>query len=159
MRASQRRSPFRSAASSSEREGPLERLEHAIGPWVSFGILPIFAFANAGVSLAGFSFAHLAAPVPLGIALGLFFGKPIGIFSFAYFAISGGFAATPEATSRLQLFGASVLAGIGFTMSLFIGMLAFTDPAMAIDVRLGVLSGSILSAIAGYAILARSAAR
>ncbi len=145
------------AASSSDREGPLERLEHAIGPWVSLCILPVFAFANAGVSLAGFSLAHFAAPVPLGIALGLFLGKPIGIYSFARTAIASGLAAAPEGASRLQLFGASVLAGIGFTMSLFIGMLAFTDPAMAVDVRLGVLSGSILSAIAGYAILARTA--
>lgn len=134
-------------------EGPLEKLEHALGPWVSFGILPLFAFANAGVSLAGLSSADLTAPIPLGIALGLFLGKPLGIYAFARTAISSGLAAMPKGTTNMQLFGASALAGIGFTMSLFIGMLAFADPALSAHVRLGVLSGSILSALAGYAIL------
>ena len=145
------------AAGNGDREGPLEKLEHAIGPWVSFAILPIFAFANAGVSLAGVSLADLTSPVPLGIALGLFIGKPVGIYAFARVAISSALATAPAATTSLQLFGASVLAGIGFTMSLFIGMLAFADPAMATDVRLGVLSGSLLSAGLGYMILARAA--
>ena len=134
-------------------EGPLEKLEHALGPWVSFAILPLFAFANAGVSLAGLSPSDLAAPVPLGIALGLFLGKPIGIYAFARTAISSGFAAMPLGTSQMQLFGASALAGIGFTMSLFIGMLAFTDPSFSSHVRLGVLTGSILSGLAGFGIL------
>ncbi|MEQ1716668.1 MAG: Na+/H+ antiporter NhaA [Hyphomicrobium sp.] len=147
------------AAGSPEREGPLEKLEHAIGPWVSFAILPLFAFANAGVPLAGISFGDLAAPIPLGIALGLFVGKPLGIYSFARAAIASGVAAMPEDTTRAHLFGASVLAGIGFTMSLFIGLLAFPDPALATYVRLGVLTGSLLSAIAGYLLLARITAR
>lgn len=135
------------------QKGPLERLEHAIGPWVSFLILPIFAFANAGVSLAGLSMAELMSPVPLGIALGLLIGKPLGIYIFSIVAIGAGFAQMPSNTTRAQLFGASVLAGIGFTMSLFIGILAFTDPAMAKDVRLGVLSGSLIAATLGYIVL------
>lgn len=141
------------AAGTPEREGPLERLEHAIGPWVSFAILPIFAFANAGVSLAGLSLADLTATVPLGIALGLLIGKPLGIYTFARAAIRAGLATMPEGASNKQLFGASVLGGIGFTMSLFIGILAFRDPAMATFVRLGVLSGSLAAAILGYIIL------
>ncbi len=141
------------AAGAAGQEGPLEKLEHALGPWVSFGILPLFAFANAGVSMSGLTLADLAAPVPLGIALGLFIGKPIGIYSFARTAISAGFAVMPHGTNSMQLFGASALAGIGFTMSLFIGMLAFTDPAFSSHVRLGVLTGSILSGLAGFGIL------
>ncbi len=141
------------ASGRSGHEGPLEKLEHALGPWVSFGILPLFAFANAGVSLAGLSPVDLAAPVPLGIALGLFLGKPIGIYSFARTAISSGLASMPQGTTQMQLFGASALAGIGFTMSLFIGMLAFSDPAFSTHVRLGVLTGSILSGLAGFGIL------
>jgi Na+:H+ antiporter, NhaA family len=141
------------AAGSAGHEGPLEKLEHTLGPWVSFGILPLFAFANAGVSMNGLTLADLAAPVPLGIALGLFIGKPVGIYSFAHMAISSGLASMPQNTTRLQLFGASALAGIGFTMSLFIGMLAFTDPAFSPHVRLGVLTGSLLSGLAGFAIL------
>jgi len=141
------------AAGSPEREGPLEKLEHAIGPWVSFAILPVFAFGNAGVSLAGLSVGDLTAPVPLGIALGLLIGKPLGIYTSSRVAIRSGLASMPEGASKKQLFGASVLAGIGFTMSLFIGILAFKDPAMGNYVRLGVLSGSLTSAILGYAIL------
>lgn len=138
------------------REGPLEKLEHAIGPYVSFIILPVFAFGNAGVSLKGISLADLAAPIPLGIALGLIIGKPLGIYVFARTAISAGLSSMPDDTTRMQLFGASVLAGIGFTMSLFIGILAFADPALGTYVRLGVLTGSIVSAVAGYLILARA---
>jgi len=145
------------AASESEREGPLERLEHAIGPWVSFGILPIFALANAGVSLAGLSLADLAKPIPLGIALGLLIGKPVGIFSFAGMAIRAGIADMPRDAAWSQLFGVAVLAGIGFTMSLFIGLLAFSDTELATHVRLGVLSASVLAAALGYLILALSA--
>ena len=141
------------AAGHAGHEGPLEKLEHALGPWVSFGILPLFAFANAGVSMDGLTLADLAAPVPLGIALGLFIGKPAGIYSFARVAISSGLASMPQGATRMQLFGASALAGIGFTMSLFIGMLAFTDPAFSPHVRLGVLTGSLLSGLAGFAIL------
>ena len=141
------------AAGTAGHEGPLEKLEHALGPWVSFGILPLFAFANAGVSLEGNSLADLSAPVPLGIALGLFIGKPVGIYSFARMAISSGLASMPQGTNQLQLLGAGALAGIGFTMSLFIGILAFTDPAFSSHIRLGVLTGSILSGLAGFGIL------
>jgi Na+:H+ antiporter, NhaA family len=141
------------AAGKAGQEGPLEKLEHTLGPWVSFGILPLFAFANAGVSLAGLSLADLAAPVPLGITLGLFLGKPLGIYAFARTAISSGVAVMPRGTNSMQLFGASALAGIGFTMSLFIGMLAFTDPAFSSHVKLGVLTGSILSGLTGFGIL------
>jgi NhaA family Na+:H+ antiporter len=140
-------------------EGPLEKLEHAIAPYVSFFILPVFAFANAGVSLAGLSLADLAAPIPLGIALGLIIGKPLGIYVFSVAAIKAGIARMPDDTNKLQLFGAGVLAGIGFTMSLFIGILAFQDPAIGTHVRLGVLSGSIVSAILGYLILSRAQSR
>jgi len=140
-------------AGTPEREGPLERLEHAIGPWVSFAILPIFAFSNAGVPLAGLSISDLTATVPLGIALGLLIGKPVGIYAFARAAVRAGLANMPAGANDKQLFGASVLGGIGFTMSLFIGILAFPDPAMAKFVRLGVLSGSLVAAILGYIIL------
>lgn len=137
-------------------QGPLEDLEHALHTWVTFGILPAFAFANAGVSLAGTTFAKVVSTIPLGIALGLVVGKPLGIFSFAWAAIRLGLAQRPEATSWVQLAGAGVLGGIGFTMSLFIGMLAFPEPAFAAELRLGVLLGSGLSAILGYMILARA---
>ncbi len=145
------------AGAADGREGPLERLEHGLSPWVSFAILPIFAFANAGVSLKGISAADLLTPIPLGIALGLFFGKMIGIFSFSEAAIRSGLAHKPAGSTALQMLGISVLGGIGFTMSLFIGTLAFPDPVHATDLRLGVLSGSLLSAVAGYIILARAA--
>jgi Na+:H+ antiporter, NhaA family len=142
-------------AGTPEREGPLEKLEHALGPWVSFGVLPLFALANAGVSLKGVTAAQAFDTIPLGIVLGLFFGKPIGIYGFARAAIASGTASMPAGTSAKQLFGAAVLGGIGFTMSLFIGMLAFPDPALATELRIGVLAGSILSAIAGYIVLKR----
>lgn len=137
-------------------EGPLETLESAIDPWVTFLILPIFAFANAGVSLAGVSASEVLSPIPLGIALGLFIGKPIGIYGFARAAIASGVGEMPPGASQVQLFGTAVLGGIGFTMSLFIGMLAFPEPGASAEVRLGVLSGSLLSALAGYIILSRS---
>ena len=134
-------------------ESPLEHLEHDLHTWVAFLILPLFAFANAGVSLAGLSFADLLAPVPLGIAAGLFIGKQVGVFGFAWGSVKLGICERPEGTTWLQLYGVSLLTGIGFTMSLFIGTLAFPDPALAADVRIGVLSGSILSAVIGYLIL------
>ncbi|MGL4395934.1 MAG: Na+/H+ antiporter NhaA [Hyphomicrobium sp.] len=145
------------AASETDREGPLEKLEHTLAPWVSFGILPVFAFANAGVSLAGLTPAAFLTPIPLGIALGLLIGKPIGVYTFARAAISARIADMPENTSWRQMLGAGVLAGIGFTMSLFIGMLAFPDPAYAVSIRIGVLAGSIVAGILGYVLLARAA--
>ena len=134
-------------------ESMLERAEHALAPWVKFGVAPLFAFANAGVSLAGFSFSALVAPIPLGIAAGLFVGKQIGIFASAWLAVRAGIAEMPQGATWRQIYGAAILGGIGFTMSLFIGTLAFPDPSYAVAVRAGVLVGSILSAIAGYAVL------
>ncbi len=142
-------------ASSRGLEGPLEKLEHRLSPWVSFGVLPIFAFANAGVSLAGVAPSQFIAPIPLGIILGLLIGKPLGIYSFARLSIHNERAEMPAGTSRQQLLGAAILGGIGFTMSLFIGTLALPDPSFATPLRIGVLTGSILSGLAGYLILSQ----
>jgi NhaA family Na+:H+ antiporter len=134
----------------------LEQLEENLHPWVAFAVLPLFAFANAGVSLQGLSLENLLEPIPLGIAAGLFAGKAIGIFGATWIAVMGGLAHKPDGATWLQILGVALLGGIGFTMSLFIGMLAFPDPAEAASLRLGVLTGSLLSAVAGYLILAAS---
>ncbi len=129
----------------------LIKLEHAISPYVAFGIMPLFAFANAGVSLEAISFSSLFLPVPLGILLGLFIGKQIGVFLFSYISIKLGFAQMPNNSNWIQLYGVGILTGIGFTMSLFVGNLAFIENTQYIDgVKLGVLSGSLLSTITGY---------
>jgi NhaA family Na+:H+ antiporter len=140
-------------------QSPLESLEETLHPWVAFGVAPLFAFANAGVSLEGFSLASLGAPIPLGIALGLIVGKQAGIFGSVWLAIKTGLCSRPEGASWLQLYGVAVLGGIGFTMSLFIGTLAFSDPARAADVRIGVLTGSLASAALGYLVLWRAGVR
>ncbi|NNG04640.1 MAG: Na+/H+ antiporter NhaA [Inquilinus sp.] len=132
---------------------PLKELEHMLHPWVAFGILPVFAFANAGVSLAGLSFADLLAPLPLGIAAGLFLGKQAGVLGFVYGGVRLGWCRLPPGTHWLHFYGVALLTGIGFTMSLFIGTLAFTDGAFAAEVRIGVIGGSILSAALGFAVL------
>ena len=132
---------------------PLERLEHNLAPWVMFGVMPLFAFANAGVSLAGMSLGSIFAPIPLGVALGLLVGKTAGIFGAVWLAVRWRIAAAPEGATADQVLGVAMLAGIGFTMSLFIGMLAFPDPAYAAPLRLGVLVGSLLSAVGGYLLL------
>jgi len=132
---------------------PLGRLEHALHPWVMLLVMPLFAFANAGVALAGLSPAALLAPIPLGIALGLFAGKQLGVFGFAWAAVRAGICRLPDGVGWAQIYGAGLLAGIGFTMSLFIGALAFPSAEHAAAVRLGVLSGSILSGITGYVVL------
>ncbi|HYD30620.1 MAG TPA: Na+/H+ antiporter NhaA, partial [Azospirillaceae bacterium] len=132
---------------------PLMEAEHALHPWVAYGILPAFAFANAGVSLQGVSLANLADPVPLGIATGLFVGKQAGVMLFGLGATRLGLVRLPAGVSLLQFYGVALLTGIGFTMSLFIGALAFDDPALAAEVRLGVLAGSVLSGLAGYGVL------
>lgn len=137
-------------------KSPLHALERGLLPYVNFVILPIFAFANAGVSLAGLSIADLFAPVPLGIAAGLFIGKQIGVFGFTYATVKLGLAKLPQGVTWMHIYGLACLAGIGFTMSLFIGGLSFNDPALAADVRLGVLAGSTLSAILGYVLLRRA---
>ena len=121
-----------------------------IGPWVRFFVLPLFAFANAGVSLSGITLAHVTSSIPMGIALGLLIGKATGIFAFSFAAIRMRLAAPPEGATWAQIFGVAILGGIGFTMSLFIGMLAFTDAERAAEIRIGVLLGSFASALAGY---------
>ena len=135
-------------------ESPLHRLEHALTPWVAFLIVPIFGFANAGVDLAGSSLATLLAPLPLGIAAGLFFGKQIGVFGGVLLAVKTGLAAKPRGATWLQIYAVCLLCGIGFTMSLFIGGLAFPDnPELVEEAKAGILAGSLLSAIVGCAIL------
>lgn len=132
----------------------LRKIEHNISPYVAFGIMPLFAFANAGVSLEGVSFSSLLLPVPLGILLGLFFGKQLGVFLFSYVSIKLKMAQMPNNANWLNFYGVGILTGIGFTMSLFIGNLAFIENTEYIDgVKIGVLSGSLLSTIFGYFIL------
>lgn len=134
-------------------ERPLERMEHALHPWVAFLVIPVFGFANAGLPLSGLEPAALLEPLPLGIALGLLIGKQVGIFGFAWLAVKVRLASMPDEVNWRQIHGMSLLAAIGFTMSLFIGNLAFTDPLLFDQVRLGVLSGSLIAAVAGYALL------
>jgi NhaA family Na+:H+ antiporter len=141
------------------RQSPLRHLEHILHPWVTFGIMPLFAFANAGVSLKGFSVDSIVQPLPLGIALGLFLGKQLGVMSFAWAGVRLKLAHLPRETGWLSLYGVACLAGIGFTMSLFIGTLAFPGNQSAAAVRMGVLGGSLLSALLGYAVLRLAMAR
>ena len=141
------------AAGEAEGARPAIVLEHALKPWSAWFIMPVFAFANAGLSLAGLSLASLVEPVPLGIVAGLFLGKQVGIVLGAGLLIALGVAALPAAATWRQLYGVSILGGIGFTMSLFIGTLAFADATHETQVRLGVLVGSLLSALLGYAVL------
>ncbi|MEM0895384.1 MAG: Na+/H+ antiporter NhaA [Verrucomicrobiota bacterium] len=135
-----------------DKSGLAYRIEHGLHPWVVFLILPVFAFANAGVPILGMSPTALLEPVPLGIAAGLFFGKQIGVFLLSLFAVKVGLARLPEGVNWGQVYGVACLCGIGFTMSLFIGSLAFEGgggPDYAVDDRIGILTGSFLSAIAG----------
>ncbi|WP_184714632.1 Na+/H+ antiporter NhaA [Caulobacter sp.] len=136
-----------------DANSPLHRLEHALSPWVSFVIVPVFGFANAGVSFAGMTPSVIAEPVTLGVAAGLFLGKQAGVFAASWLAIRLGIARLPVAASWGQLYGVSLLCGIGFTMSLFIGLLAFADPALQNEVKVGVLAGSLISALVGAALL------
>ena len=136
-----------------ESRSPLKRLEHAIHPWVMFLIVPIFGLVSAGVHLTG-GMTALTDPVPLAVLLGLFLGKQIGIFGAVALSVRTGIASKPEGASWMQLYGAAILCGIGFTMSLFIGALAFPGDQLRVDeAKLGTLAGSLLSAIAGYAVL------
>jgi NhaA family Na+:H+ antiporter len=129
----------------------LIKIEHSISPYVAFGIMPLFAFANAGVSLEGLSFASLLDKVPLGIVLGLFLGKQLGVFIFSYASIKLKIAQMPNNTSWYNFYGVGVLTGIGFTMSLFVGNLAFVENMQYMDgVKIGVLTGSLLSTLFGY---------
>ena len=146
--------PLRTARASS----PLLRLEHDLHPWVAFGVLPAFAFANAGVRLTGITLADLLDPVELGIALGLFFGKQLGIAGAIWAAIRCGIGTLPEGADWRQIYGLALLTGIGFTMSLFIGALAFPAEGYHTDIRIAVLIASVASAVSGYFLL-RIAAR
>lgn len=143
-----------------QQDAPLDKLEHALSPWVTFLILPLFGFANAGVSLGGLTMDDLLSPVPVGVALGLFIGKQVGVFGMALLTIKTGLAPRPHGSSWSQIYGVSVLCGIGFTMSLFIGNLAFARTPLLVDeVKIGVLAGSIVAALAGMLILRFSSSR
>ena len=132
----------------------LLKLEHMLSPYVAFGIMPLFALANAGVVLKGLTFNSLLSPVPLGILCGLFFGKQIGVFLFSFVSIKLKLAEMPSNSNWIKLYGVGILTGIGFTMSLFVGNLAFVDYSNQMDgVKIGVLSGSFLSALVGYFVL------
>ena len=135
-------------------ESPLHRLEHAIAPWVAFLIVPLFGFANAGVSIGNMGVGHILAPLPLGIAAGLFFGKQVGIFGAVWLSARLGFAGRLAGATWLQVYGVSLLCGIGFTMSLFIATLAFPgEPLLIEEAKIGILLGSIGSAVAGFLVL------
>jgi len=135
---------------------PLRVLERALHPWVAFGILPVFAFANAGVNLAGLGLRDLLQPIPLGIVLGLVVGKQLGVFSFSWLAVKLGIARLPSGVDFRHVYGAAILCGIGFTMSLFIGMLAFENAATGAVImtdQIGILAGTLISAFGGYLVL------
>jgi Na+:H+ antiporter, NhaA family len=130
-------------------ETPLSRLEHALHPWVAFFVMPVFALANAGVAVAGGLGATLGSPIALGIVLGLFVGKQVGVLGAAWLAVKAGIAALPAGTTWRQVWGVSLLCGIGFTMSLFIAGLAFPDPQLLDAAKVGILAGSLISGVAG----------
>ena len=132
---------------------PLQRFEHGLHPWVSFFIMPVFALANAGVTIGSGLSSALSHPVSIGIILGLFIGKQIGIFSFSYLAVKLKLASEPEGVSWKKIYAASVLAGIGFTMSLFIANLAFNSEELLNISKVGILAGSLLSGVVGFIIL------
>ncbi|GIU10034.1 MULTISPECIES: Na+/H+ antiporter NhaA [unclassified Shewanella] len=141
-----------------EGHSPLKRLEHGLHPYVAFLVLPIFAFASAGISLKGISLADLTSMLPLGVALGLLIGKPLGIYTFSWAAVKLGWAKLPKGVEFSHIFAVSILCGIGFTMSIFISGLAFADASAEYDTlaRLGILIGSTISALVGYMLLDRS---
>jgi NhaA family Na+:H+ antiporter len=135
-------------------DSPLHRLEHRLSGWVAFLIVPLFGFANAGVRVVDLELSDLLAPLPLGIALGLFLGKQLGIFGAILTCVKLGIASRPRGASWLQVYAVAILCGIGFTMSLFIGGLAFpARPQLIEEAKLGVLTGSLISALTGFAIL------
>ncbi len=150
--------PLSGEDGSSTKYSPLKHLEHALHPYVAFLILPLFAFANAGISLEGVSVSSLTAMLPLGIALGLLVGKPLGIFTASYLAVKSGIARLPDGIGFTHIFAVSVLCGIGFTMSIFISSLAFVGAPDDFNTysRLGILLGSTVSAVLGYFLLNRT---
>jgi NhaA family Na+:H+ antiporter len=138
-----------------DAESPLHRLEHLLHPWVTYLVVPVFGFANAGVALTGMTLAQFQQPVTLGIAAGLFAGKQLGVFASVWLTVKLGLGERPAHASWLQIYGISLLCGIGFTMSLFIGLLAFpASPALQDAVKVGVLAGSLASGLAGAIVLA-----
>ncbi|MEQ1688157.1 MAG: Na+/H+ antiporter NhaA, partial [Sphingopyxis sp.] len=134
-------------------DSPLHQLEHLLSAPVAFLIVPLFGFANAGVDLSGLTADEIVSPLPLGIALGLFLGKQLGIFAAVWLAVKTGFAAMPRGSTWLQIYGIAILCGIGFTMSLFIGSLAFAMPVLVDEAKVGTLMGSLVAALVGYALL------
>lgn len=140
-------------AKDDEGKSPLKVMEHALYPWVSFGVVPLFAFVNAGISLKEITLETFLEPITLGIMLGLFFGKQIGVMLITMLACRIRLCHLPDDVTWMQFYGMALLTGIGFTMSLFIGTLAFTDIAFAAPIRLGVMSGSFLSAVSGITVL------
>lgn len=151
--------PFKAQAG--EEKTQLEKLEHDLHPAVAYGILPLFAFANAGISFDGITLQSLFQTVPLGIAAGLFIGNQLGVFGFSWIAIKSGLVKLPQGASWMQMYGVALLCGIGFTMSLFISSLAFEQGGadLAVDDRLGILVGSLASGVCGYLILRFSATK
>ncbi|MBL8650808.1 MAG: Na+/H+ antiporter NhaA [Sphingopyxis sp.] len=147
--------PFeRTPGGPDSQTSPLHRLEHGLHPWVAFAIVPLFGFANAGVDISGLTVDQIFAPLPLGIAAGLFIGKQVGIFGSVWLAVRFGIAGRLRGATWLQVYGVSLLCGIGFTMSLFIGGLAFpADPLRIDEAKIGILMGSLVAALAGYAVL------
>jgi NhaA family Na+:H+ antiporter len=134
-------------------ECPVTKLEHALHPWVFFLIMPIFAFANAGLDLSGFNMSMLTGTIPLGIIAGLFIGKQIGVFGFIWLGTKLKLCEKPDSLKWLHIYGLSILTGIGFTMSLFIGTLAYNDPELLSQVRLSILVASGMAVILGYMVL------
>jgi len=147
--------PFeRTPGAPDSASSPLHRLEHGLHPWVAFAIVPLFGFANAGVDIRGLGADQIFAPLPLGIAAGLFLGKQIGIFGSVWLSVKLGIAGRLRGATWLQVYGVAMLCGIGFTMSLFIGGLAFPgDAALVEEAKIGILMGSLVAALAGYAVL------
>ncbi len=142
-----------------EKESPLHRLEHGLQPWIAFLVLPVFAFANAGVPLTGLSLEAITQPIPMGVALGLIIGKQLGVFSVTWAAVKLGLARLPQGVNWWHIYGIACLTGVGFTMSLFIGTLAFDSIEHLNQMRLGVLMGSFVSGITGFVVLNRFLAR
>jgi NhaA family Na+:H+ antiporter len=140
-------------------KSPLHSIEHALEPYVYFFIVPVFAFANAGVVLDGLSLDAFMQPVPLGIILGLVIGKQIGVFGMTWLMVKAGFTQLPHGVTWRHIYGVACLAGIGFTMSLFIGGLSFDSPELLNQTRLGVLTGSIISGVLGYVLLKTAPAK
>ncbi len=147
--------PFeRTPGAPDSEHSPLHRLEHGLHPWVAFAIVPLFGFANAGVDVGGLTAEQIFAPLPLGIAAGLFLGKQVGIFGSVWLSVKLGIAGTLRGATWLQVYGIAMLCGIGFTMSLFIGGLAFPGDALRVEeAKIGILMGSLAAALVGFAVL------